>query len=246
MSLKDEKTWPIQVRDYLDTYRDLFFDWESKKSSVSGPEYDRAIYGLRDVLKTDYVLQGYHCTRLTEPEIEHILANGMQVPDREMLCSRINALERAGVVEPGISERLKERNQADESSRAGKIWFCFYPPRLAGQGGIERLFRSWGGEALYNSHEDDPLSGSVLNKIGVPCIVEAYVPIAALPERCGLDFKIIRNYLVNRGLKTSEELDHEGYAEEPIPMKNIARVIRFPEKDFLRLTGCNRWKRRLV
>jgi len=121
------------------------------------------------------------------------------------------------------------------------ISFCFYPPYKAGQGGIERLFRSWGGEALYNSHEDDPVIGPILNGIGTPCIIEAYVPIISLRCHDSLEDKVIRRYLVNRGLETVEPLDHEGKAEQPIPSQNISRIIPFPESDFIRLTRCDAW-----
>jgi hypothetical protein len=54
-----------------------------------------------------------------------------------------------------ILERQKSENQSDEKYRKNMIWFCFFLPKIAGEHGIMRFFRSWGGEALYNSHEKD-------------------------------------------------------------------------------------------
>ena len=53
--------------------------------------------------------------------------------------------------------------------------------------------------------------------------------------------KLIRRFLINRGLETSENIHIEDYIVEPIPSQNINRIIKFPESDFLRLTGCDAW-----
>ncbi len=133
-------------------------------------------------------------------------------------------------------------NQANDANRAGTIWFCFFPPRIAGQWGIERFFKSWGGEALYNSHEDNPITGPILTKIGVPCIIEALVPIESLPRHSWLETKLILRFFISRGFETREDLDHEDRSENPIPAENIIRIIRFPDADFISLTGCSKWK----
>jgi len=183
MSLEDEETWPPGALKFLADNYDLFLNWElGNKNRVSSKEYDSAICRLRDVLSTDYVLRGYHCARLTDSEIQQIRSNGLQLPIKEFLHKRIDSIEQEGLIDSQCSKHLKNKNQAHEPYRAGMIWFCFFPPYRAGQSGIERLFRSWGGEALYNSHEDDPVYGSILNRIGTPCIIEAYVPIISLPR----------------------------------------------------------------
>lgn len=140
-----------------------------------------------------------------------------------------------------IASRLKAENQADDDNRAGILWFCFFPAKAAGEDGIERFFRSWGGEALYNSHEDDAETGPALKAIGIPCIIEADVPISCLAEHCYLIDKIARIYLKNRGLKTRECCDLEAYAETNIRPEAVRQVIRYPSDEFIALTGCNEW-----
>jgi hypothetical protein len=243
MVLEDEKSWSPQIIQYLESFHDLFLNWElANDKRPSGQEYDKAIYGLRDILITDEsMLLGYHCTRLTDLEIQHVLANGMQLPNEEMLYQRIESLKRDRLIEAHISEYLKSKHQSNESNRTGMIWFCFYPLYNAGQRGIERFFRSWGGESLYNSHERDPLSGPILGRIGTPCIIEAYISISSIAKHGGLDFKIISRYLVSRGLQKTERLDHEGITTLPVPPQNISRIIRFPDNDFISLTKCDTW-----
>jgi hypothetical protein len=66
------------------------------------------------------------------------------------------AIHGDGLINWAAATAFASKNQAGDLNRAGKIWFCFFPPHHAGQRGIERFFRYWGGEALYNSHQDQP------------------------------------------------------------------------------------------
>jgi len=159
-----------------------------------------------------------------------------------MLDFRLDALLQSGLLTDTLVGKLKARNQADDEHRAGMIWFCLYPPRFAGEGGIERFFRHWGGEALYNSHEDDPVTGAAISSIGQPCLVEALIPIANMGSRIGFTFKIARHYLISRGFRTREPLDHDAWSRLALPAANIRRIIKYPEPDFISLTGCADWK----
>jgi hypothetical protein len=165
----------------------------------------------------------------------------MSLPNPEMLTGRIKAVEGEGLISSQIAQFLLSNNQADEEYRTNMIWFCFFSPYIAGESGIERFFRHWGGEALYNSHEDHPVSGPALAEIGIPCIVEANVPLSSLSPYSWLETKIIRRFLVARGWKTVECINHEGHSMQAIPVENIVRVIRYPESDFITLTGCDEW-----
>jgi hypothetical protein len=230
--------WPADVLKFLNEHYQLFLDWERRNASPK--KYDKAIYGLESAL-APHAIKGWHCTRLTETEIASILANGMQLPDRAMLSRRIDALESEKLVTPAVANVLKSKNQADEENRVGRVWFCFFPPRIAGESGIGDLLRHWGGEALYNSHDRDQKIGPVLRSIGVPCLVEANVPIASLGRNGGLSFKIVRRYLISRDHSSSEPVEHEDRVVCPLAAEFICRVIQFPEPDFLNLTGCETW-----
>lgn len=238
LDLENSAAWPDDLRAYLDRHYDLLLGWEAGK--VSGLDYDRAIYGLQHALEP-YGVVGWHCTRLTEVECAKILSNGMQLPNRSILYRRLDTLFRSGLLKEALTERLKAENQVDDEHRAGMIWFCLYPPRLAGQVGIERFFRHWGGEALYNSHEDDPETGAEISDIGRPCLVEALVPIASMGLSIGFTFKIARRYLTSRGFQTREPLDHDAWSKLALPAANIRRIIKFPEPDFMSLTECTVW-----
>jgi hypothetical protein len=52
----------------------------------------------------------------------------------------------------------------------------------------------------------------------------------------------VRRFLIDRGLQTRERVEYESNAKQPIPADKVRRVIKFPEADFLELTGCVDWK----
>jgi hypothetical protein len=69
--------WPADLVSYLNKHCAVLADWERGHGLPT--EYDRTIYGLRDILN-NYSLIGWHCTRFTEAEIAAIIGDGMGCP----------------------------------------------------------------------------------------------------------------------------------------------------------------------
>lgn len=115
LDLDRPQKWPTLLLSYLDAQHDLFLDWKTEQSWVTGPEYDEAIDGLADLLQP-YEITGWHCTRLTNMEAEKILRNGMQPPDATMLARRIDALEKADQITPDVAPAP----QVGKSGRRGE------------------------------------------------------------------------------------------------------------------------------
>ncbi len=244
----DESTWPSVLLDCLNKHYDILHLWESAKTEIKKvyisdeqiKQHDEAHRDLGKVL-LPFHLKGYHCTKLTTSEISHITSDGMRLQNLSSLEKRIDNLVTQDLIPLDIANELKTENQANDDNRAGMLWFCFYPPKRAGEYGIERFFRSWGGEALYNSHESNPKTGAVLKRFGTPCIIEADVPILSL-NQYSVTMKISRIFIKNRGLKTNECCSIEDYSRENIASGNIKKVIRFPDAEFIKLSGCKNWK----
>src|SRR5258708_14298216 len=108
----------------------------------------------------------------------------MKLPNLHTLTLRIGDLDRDSLLHSTIADRLRSENQADDKNRSHMLWFCLYPPRLGVQWGIQRFFRSWGGEALYNIHENNKLTGPSLETLEEPCIIYPYIPIQCLRVGC--------------------------------------------------------------
>ena len=216
--------------------------WECSCCSYDNQyKYDQLIYDFRSILKK-YSLIGYHCTKLTRNEVDEILKNGLTLQNLESLKKRISKLKENKIISEDIANKLTSTNQANQKNRTNMLWFCFFLPYLGGQFGIERFFRSWGGEALYNSHEGLPNTGEKLLEIGIPCVIKAIVPMSALHDSFLPNGAIIRTYLKDKGHGISNSLEHEGYSRQPIPSENILEIAEYPSRSFSALTKCDEWE----
>lgn len=258
MRLNDVSSWPTEIVRFIEQNQELFDDWhgptaESRDRNrqpgehrigprFSAKVYDQTVNEFQQLLLPHTLESGFHCTRLTPAEIGAIRRGGMQLQNSTSLRSRIAALELAGLIDNDAAAAFSSVNGADDDNRAGMIWFCFFPPHLAGEGAIERLFRYWGGEALYIWHEDDANRSVVLERVGVPSIVVADVPIRLLERNSSLVITLVRRHFQNRGNEIVESARHETYTRFPLPAEAIRRVVCFPEAEFLELTGCERWR----
>jgi hypothetical protein len=260
-------TWPDELRRVLEAeYDSLLQHAQFEKDSMdeylapkeeyvpralmpSSPyfsSWEAACLAVPRLLQTT-TLRGWHCTRLTDIEVADISRDGMRLSNLQFLTERILWVQTAGLIDDGVAESLISQNLADDHNRRDRIWFCFFPPHLAGQHGIERFFRRWGGEALYNCHEPNgisdevPVTGEILKTFGRPCLIEADVPIGILDAQFTLGEKVIRRYLLSRGFDTEEDTNHEAAARKPIPARNIVRFIFREDAEFAALTGCDEW-----
>ena len=243
IDLDTPANWPTPVRTFLADHHALFLDWATVQETSTAREYDRAIYSLADLLR-QYSLVAWHCTRLADHEIESIKASGMEPLSEPMLYRRIDAAIAAGLLTPDDAAMLKSKHQASQENRTKRLWFCFYPPSQSGETGIADLLDLWGGEALYNSHDRDPTLGPKLRSIGTPCLVEAEIPIAMLGNGHRPTLTVVALYLRSRGLDNADHLVFEDRITEPLPPHKVRRVIRYPDADFLHLTGCEPWASR--
>lgn len=233
----------MAISSFIEANLKRFEGWECDCCSYSNASgYDALINEFRDILKR-YSLIGFHCTRLTNEEIKSIRSNGMVLQNSASLNLRIDRLFQCNLISPEIAQCLKEYNQANDANRANKLWFCFFEPFIAGEYGIGRLFRSWGGEALYNSHESNPVTGKVLCSFGTPCIVKANVPIASLKKNKFPDGALARVLLSSSGHHLRIPIEHEGYSIHNVAAQNIIKIFEYPSEEFIQLTKCKEWTR---
>ncbi|RQU79312.1 hypothetical protein DF141_06370 [Burkholderia cenocepacia] len=87
------------------------------------------------------------------------------------------------------------------------------------------------------------MTSPILRAIGTPCVIEADVPIASLAPGAGLAMKLVRIYLISRGYETDEPVEHEDRGVQPVAADCVRRVVRYPERDFMEITGCATWRR---
>ena len=234
MDFRKPSTWPADVVQVLMADMDGLADWFLDRPGKLAAFFDGAVGRLEAVLVRHEVV-GFHCTRLTNSEIETILSQGLQMPDAAMLETRIAARVSEGHFDTEMAAALLARHQAGDKNRKGRVWFCLFPPWRAGRHGIERFFKHWGGEALYNSHERDEKTSPVLQAFGTPCILEVRLPISDIK----LDFatlNIMKRFLESRGFEGVEQNDSEVQLIVPVGPERITALHRSPSLEFARLT----------
>lgn len=229
----------MSICAHFERFSDVYRAWDAGQRSASS--FDLAVSDLVDRMQP-FSLRGWHCTRLTEGEMAEIRANGMRLPNQVFLHQRVDQLERTHLISAQAAKLLRERNSAADSGRAEMLWFCFFRPGKAGEGGIGRFFKHWGGEALYVHHEGNLSTSPELRRIGTPCIVEAEIPISFLRSQTSLALKLIERKLRCVGRPARRGVDHEGAINVPLPAENIRRLITYPHYEFRRMTGCDRWR----
>jgi len=77
----------------------------------------------------------------------------------------------------------------------GTVCFCHCVSTLKDEWGLYRLFRSWGGEALYCHHEEDSPARDELRRIGTPCIVVGSLQRPDISTITSFEERIIRVWL---------------------------------------------------
>ena len=227
IDFEDIATWPAGLKAALD-----------KDVTCRGLEEADGILSQAKLL-------GFHCTRLLPYEAAEIMTVGLRQPSPIFLEQRINKARDAGYLTADICARLLASNQASDANRVGEIRFVTKKSLLRVENQVRRFFESWGGEALYNSHEDDPITGPQLRSIGMPHIVMANLPLTKVSQfQYGLarDFA---NKLENdstRGEAGKSELSHVG-VRSPVPPEWGIKLVSFQNPTFESLTNCHmgRW-----
>jgi len=238
-------TWPKDLIEFLEENFEVFIGWCCISENQS-PVYvfENSLSEVRIILKK-YSLIGYHCTKLTRGEISEIAKYGMSLQNGSTISSRLEKLEFEGSISKEVAEKLRVDNQCNDGNRANMLWFCFYEPHISGEHGINRLFKSWGGEALYNSYEGSVILGQVLKNIGIPCVINAIVPMRSIPNSRLPWKEMIGTFLASKGFKLDNPTDYEGYSIESITSENIIEIIEYPTEKFYTLTGCRDWSNKI-
>ncbi len=258
MVLEDESTWPGELRDVLLENEPVLRAFEEEETRIfnddsrdgrylpwalRGPNrfWDQRQHVVKLIEATfeDSRLQGYHCTRFTDVEVEDIIADGMMPPSPVMLKDRIRRLQQDGTIDASIADRLIGENQTHEPTRMGRIWFVFTSAPLRERWGAGDFFRYWGGEALYNMHDKE--TGRAVRAVGEARIIVAAVAAVELSNRDRLADVAARRFLVNRGLGSATDLDYEGYVKRPMPAAQICQMISKSEDIFELLAGYGKW-----
>ena len=124
-------------------------------------------------------------------------------------------------------------------------WFCPNRSTLRISGGVYRLFRSWGGEAIYCGLERDGRMADVLQRLGGPCIVKCAIPFAwAVQYHVNFTERFL-SQMVSRDVEYSEPPPgFDMHTKQNLRPEDIMDIIEFSDPLFEILTGCSGWDAR--
>jgi hypothetical protein len=182
---------------------------------------------------------------LTPQEIDQVRQAGLKPLSSTLLKDRLDRAMNQGYFSQEIAELLWSEPQAEDRGRVGMTWFVNCRSVLQDEHSVIRLFQSWGGEALYNSHEHRPDTGNALREFGLACIVVAAVPMAkAHTLMASKGERFIWRHLQDRGVATGHGADVETYATEPVGPDSILEIVTADNPRFAQVTQCASWSAR--
>ncbi|HEX9769248.1 MAG TPA: hypothetical protein VGA50_08745 [Kiloniellales bacterium] len=252
-------TWPAELTELFERELPTLEAYERRRAGVDAiyrqdvmarvnvppnahkPRRDVIVQQADDILSTHKLL-GFHCTRLTEFEIADIGTHGLRPLDYSLVQDRLEQATSQGLLSCEEKELLLSTHQADDDNRRGMTQFVNCRSILFCENDVGRLFRSWGGEALYNSHENRDDTGSVLRRIGKPAIIVTAIPISTLKtwfDNVGERF--LWKFLTDRDIPIDQAADIETHTVEAVPASCILEIITHSDRRFELLTKCSNW-----
>ena len=99
-----------------------------------------------------FCLVGYHCTRLTDFEINEIKAVGFSLGGKELLCKKVKKLPKE--CDDIKNELLDYIGNLSYTQADSSIYFSFGKLNFDVDKGYDKIFtQNWGGETIYNYYD---------------------------------------------------------------------------------------------
>ncbi len=251
-------TWPEELRDLLNReYRSLCAH-EQRSREISRRRrvnvlartkphrndhkqaFKRVISQVGSILAAQRLLC-FHCTRLTRQESEAIRGHGLEPLSLDLIERRIAQAVEQGYLPAEIANILREDHQVLESGRINRVAFANQRSVLRFREDVIRLFSSWGGEALYNSHEHRAETGPALMAIGNPTIVVAAIPVRVLQTWQFMPEAFIRRFLSNCAINIEDGDGLQTFSTSLIHPEWILDIVPLGDPRFERVTGWSAW-----
>lgn len=256
--LDDIQTWPSRIsriltklEPNLQEYREIELQIDdaaekdvllriNRPTNKNEKFWNYAVSRISELIK-DFLVVGFHCSRLTENEISDVKRNGLTPLMTKFAVTRIKTLTRDGLLSPITAQKLIEENEAGATNRNGNVCFFHCLSTLKDESGLYQLFRAWGGEAIYLNHENNPSVFHEITAVGKPCIILASI----YPNEVGffndLEERIIKIWL-DRNVETESNYDCDSLVKRQV---SVLEILNREDPKFEILTGCDNWFREI-
>lgn len=164
------------------------------------------------------MITAFHCTRLTERDIQDIHKNGLVPLAPNHPEKRIRREAEAGSFSIEIRDKLLGE-QKEFSGHEKLIFFIRNEGGLKHSGDVALLLSFWGGEAIAWNHTEDPKMEWILRNIGTPCIIEVVLNEHDL-----------------------EDVPGDIRTKKPVPPNQIVDIHLLGDASFEQLTSCQNWR----
>lgn len=258
------ESWPEDVRRVVEDGRDALVAYHHERQRIDrlgrndfrvriDPPANacRPAYGVlverTEALLRGHRLVGYHCTRLTPSEALKIRTDGLRALSPDLVQARLEALVQAGLMTPAqyrffLDSPMVQAHLANRHGhRTDRVWLCPNRSSLRDASAVYRLFRSWGGEALYAGFEDDAAVAGVLSDLGQPAIVKCAVPLPVDDlygcRAAELLSNAVRAQIAHPEPSPSFDLN----VPRDLEPSEVIDVIAFEDPRFEELTGHRKW-----
>jgi len=253
-------TWPQHVLSYIENegktiHQYLKFEREIDERAITEvalrfrkpknpylKKWLEVLNKIEDNLK-DCKLVGFHCTKLTQDEIDNVLRNGLEPLSPGLTNRRLKDLFDNKFMDSESYKELINNNQSNETNRSGLIWYTLCSTVFKkNEGGLFRFFKLWGGESIYKHNEHNPKIKKVLSSVGKPCIVLLDLCYDGIhwfsPD--SLAYRMIKIY-AGRNASDFTSFDSDCYIKEKA---KVISVISSDDDLFEKLTGFSTWTMR--
>jgi hypothetical protein len=180
-------------------------------------------------------IRAWHYARMTEDEVAAVKLTGIHLSTLESLKNRIERQVRASTLERALADRIFTNSpfhSEQRAARSNKFWMTSHPIPIDDYG-VAPLLSHWGGEAVYFFQKDEAIR-SVLSAMGMPCVLEIAVPLAATKHAYSAARAIVGEYAREQGVY-AEQFAFDLYVERSLGAETILRVISEKEPDFANL-----------
>lgn len=265
VEIEDEATWPEPFITAVRDHKALAVSYQRERSRIDklcqddvflriDPPTNRfkleyeGLFEALDPMLREHRLLAYHCTRLTPHEVDNVRMEGLRILSANLVKQKIDDCYTDGWLSRDEYDHLR----ASESivltttdrwgKRVGLLSFCPNRSTLSSSMHVHRLFRSWGGEAIYAGHEEDAAVSKTLRRIGSPYIVKCGIPFRDIPCKWPEYAQRFLAQFVRSEVEYPEPpADFDLFSTQPLQPDNVITLIGFHDPEFLRLTQHDRW-----
>ena len=169
------------------------------------------------------LIRGFHYSRMTDTEVEVMLAEGIRLSTLAFLEARLNSLVSAGILADHEIRKIIAESPFNTQLEHRQNMFWMVSARLPMDDcGVEPLLSTWGGE-VASMHLTDPDLLGKLQTIGRPRMIEVAVPMSATNKAYSAVRAVVAAYALQHGWPSERDV-FDFYVMRDLPCKAILQV----------------------